>query len=360
MKASMVLFAVLCGVPALVGAATGQITYTLEKAASPTADQSDAYVRIEKAMDSALGYYNTLTTIRKAIRVQYDASVPTADASSNGTLRFGSSRSYMVVGTAMHEIAHTVGVGTTAEYQALMVNGVFTGTRATATLREITGDNTAVLKGDAQHIWPYGINYASEVKSATDLVNHCKIIESLYKDLYRESIAFVGRIRSKSTGQCMVRTGTTLAMGACDDTTSLVRLVAMGDTAPNYRVEFGDRVIDAPNQSTTPGTKIGLYDWNRGTNQKLRIEGGSPATGIVVQLRMVHSSLRLEAVGNGVVQNPASSGTAAQSWELLDPATAALAPHSRTNFVRPGYGTSIDALGRPVREPRSPWTSLGH
>jgi hypothetical protein len=194
--------AVACGVGlALAGApTTGHFTYTLQKAANPTADQLDAYQRIQAAMDSALGYYNTLTTLGEALVVQYDSTVPTADASFTGPVRFGSDRTYMYVGTAMHEMAHTLGSGTTPQYEALVSNGIFTGVRATATLRAITGDPTAVLQCDTQHFWPYGLNYKSEVTSDTVLVDHCRIVQSLVQDLFHDSTIFQGRIRSKSTG----------------------------------------------------------------------------------------------------------------------------------------------------------------
>lgn len=163
-------------------AVTGSVTYTLVKAANPTADQLDAYAKITEAMDSAVKYYNENTTIKKSINVYYEPSVSTADGNINGTIRFGSSRSYMVTATAMHEIAHTVGVGTSSKWKTLIVNGVYTGSNATAELGKITGKSDSVLKGDTQHFWPYGLNYASEVKSEADLINHCRIVEAMKKD----------------------------------------------------------------------------------------------------------------------------------------------------------------------------------
>ena len=160
----------------------GNVTYTLVKAQNPTADQLDAYAKIQAAMDKAISYYNTYTTITKTLRVSYEPSVSTADGNINGSIRFGSNRSYMNHITAMHEIAHTVGVGTSGNWSRLIVNNVYTGTNATAQLRAITGDNTSVLKGDSTHFWPYGLNYTSEVKSEDDLINHCKIVEAMKKD----------------------------------------------------------------------------------------------------------------------------------------------------------------------------------
>lgn len=329
-----------------VQAATGLFTYTLEKTASPTADDLDAYARIGKAMDSAVGYYNTYTTIRKVLKVQYAADVPTADGSGTGAIRFGSNRSYMSVITAMHEIAHTLGVGTTAEYAALLKSGVVEGPKATAALRQISGDPSAILKGDAQHIWPYGLNYASEVKSTADLVSHCKILEGLYQDMFHESLAFEGRIRNVATGTCMVRSGSALALGACTDSGARIRVVAIGDSAPVYRLEFGDKVLDAPNQSSTAGLALGLYAWNRGTNQEVRIEdAATPAAGAKLRLRMVHSALALRSSGAAIVQDVVTAAIDSRTWELLSDATSVTV---RRNVRSIAATERADALGRRV------------
>lgn len=161
---------------------TGNITYTLVQDPNPTADQIDAYNRIKAAMDSALNYYNNLTNISKQLTVYYEPSVQTADASSNGTVRFGSSRSYMNTCTALHEIAHTVGVGQSDGWFRLVQNGVFTGTNTTNELRKITGVSTDQIHGDSMHFWPFGLNYSSEVSSDADYVNHCRIVAAMKAD----------------------------------------------------------------------------------------------------------------------------------------------------------------------------------
>src|SRR5512142_611986 len=68
---------------------TGHITYTLNRAANPTADQSAAYALITTAMDQALGVYNCYANVTKALSVSYDPSVSTADGNFNGSIRFG-------------------------------------------------------------------------------------------------------------------------------------------------------------------------------------------------------------------------------------------------------------------------------
>ena len=43
-------------------------------------------------------------------------------------------------------------------------------------LRQIKGDPYAQLTMDSQHFWPYGLNYSTEYKSESDLINYCKIL----------------------------------------------------------------------------------------------------------------------------------------------------------------------------------------
>lgn len=161
---------------------TGHVTYTLSRAANPTAAQTDAYNRITAAMDQAVAMYNCYTPITKALNVSYNPSVATADGNINGSIRFGATSTMQRI-TAMHEIGHTVGVGTYSAWSSKLSGGIWTGTNATNQLRAITGDSTAVVHGDSMHFWPYGLNYTSEVKSDADLIAHCKIVVALRKDM---------------------------------------------------------------------------------------------------------------------------------------------------------------------------------
>ncbi|MDQ2085388.1 dockerin type I repeat-containing protein [Herbivorax sp. ANBcel31] len=160
---------------------SGNVTYTIFRAENPTSEEQDAYRRIEEAMETAVSYYNTYTTITKELVVLYEPSVPTADGNINGTIRFGNT-SYMNHVTAMHEIAHTVGVGTSHSWRNLIVDGTYAGENATKELRAITGDDSATLKGDGQHFWPYGLNYVHEAETEEDLINHCRIVNAMKKD----------------------------------------------------------------------------------------------------------------------------------------------------------------------------------
>ena len=157
---------------------TGNITYTLD--INPVTYPNE-YKLIKEAMDSACVYYNRYSTFKGNIYVYYNAGIPTAQASYHGSIGFGPSTSYMWVGTAMHEIAHFLGSGTTNSWKANLVSGVWVGAKAKAVIASFgTGE---VLKGDSNsnpiHFWPYGINYRSEVRSATDLIRHVKLVQAM-------------------------------------------------------------------------------------------------------------------------------------------------------------------------------------
>ena len=140
------------------------ITWYLVRASNPTADQQDAYNRITTAMNAAVSMYNGQTTYCSGnLRVEYNTSVATADGSSNGTIRFGRNRAYMTQRCAMHEIAHTQGVGTTTRWTQLRTNGKYTGYYGLQMIRSFVGESSSsTISADGHSFWPYGLNYESE------------------------------------------------------------------------------------------------------------------------------------------------------------------------------------------------------
>jgi hypothetical protein len=160
-----------------VAAAT--ITWTLERASNPTADQQTAYNLITAAMNAAVARYNNLSDLGKSITVRYDPGVPTADGNINGTIRFGN-RGYMTERTALHEIAHTIGVGTSSRWSALGGSGTWTGAQATALVRQFDGSSAKLSTGGG-HFWPYGLNYENEM-SGTAADRHVQIVAAMVRD----------------------------------------------------------------------------------------------------------------------------------------------------------------------------------
>lgn len=155
------------------------ITWTLVRAQNPTADQQDAYTRITSAMNAAVARYNNLSDLGKNITVHYDPNVPTADGNINGTIRFGAKAS-MNERTALHEISHTIGVGTSGDWGSLGCGGTYNGAQATALVKQYDG-SSAAIKCDGSHFWPYGLNYDSEF-SQTNADRHVEIVEAMVRD----------------------------------------------------------------------------------------------------------------------------------------------------------------------------------
>lgn len=162
-------------------AAAGKITWTLVRVGNPSADQQDAYNRITSAMNAAVARYNKWGNWGRNLTVRYTPGVPTAQASINGSIDFGTNRTYMTECTAMHEMAHCFGVGTAAAWSSpLIQNGLFVGGKAVAKIRSFDGPN-AVINTGGGHFWPYGLNYNSEW-SPTSGDRHAQINRAMNDD----------------------------------------------------------------------------------------------------------------------------------------------------------------------------------
>lgn len=302
------LFFAVLSVLALSVTSFAEVTYVLHKSSNPTADEQDAYKRITTVMDSAVKLYNTYSHLSKYINVYYSPGVPTAEASSNGDLRFGENRSYMVVPTAMHEMGHTMGIGTTSEYWAACQDGVFRNDKVQEKLRELSGKPSDELHCDNQHIWPYGLNRASEVESEKDLIIHVQLVEFIYQQLFKEAFFGEGRIKSLSEHKCMgITADNALELMDCAKEETFVKIFSVGDNPVTYYVLLGSRVIDIPNESTAAGVKASTYGYNGGAHQRYVFEGAPVNTPNAFYLKNAKSGHYLQAVGNTVVQNPKKS-----------------------------------------------------
>jgi hypothetical protein len=160
----------------------GHITYTIHRAANPSPDESSAYDAIDTAMSQAVAFYDCYTEVTKAIPVSYDPGVRTSRGSIGDGIRFGSRASMQQI-TAMHEISHTLGVGTDPAWTSHVSHGAWTGPVATAELRIISHDQSAVLHANRQSFAPYGLNATSEVQGAGDLVAHCRLVVAMRTDM---------------------------------------------------------------------------------------------------------------------------------------------------------------------------------
>lgn len=138
----------------------------------------DRKKRIVEAMDAAVAFYNQHGNFKKHVTANNSPGTPTADANWDGWINWGGSINRRV---ALHEISHTLGIGTHPAWRANIKDGKWTGKHALAQLREFDGPS-AVLHADRMHFWPYGLNFDNESSPQND-VRHVKMVAALRKDM---------------------------------------------------------------------------------------------------------------------------------------------------------------------------------
>ena len=134
--------------------------------------------RVVEAMDAAVAVYNAHGSFDRELTVNYHPGVPTAEANYDGRITFGKQIGRR---TALHEIGHTMGVGTTRQWRANLKEGVWQGKTATSLVQAFDGP-AAVLKGDRMHFWPYGLNFENETSPVNE-IRHVKLVIALRRDM---------------------------------------------------------------------------------------------------------------------------------------------------------------------------------
>ena len=150
----------------------GQINLTVREGGNQA-----TYNRIKTASETAKYWWDNLTEMKGfSPSVGFVDGTPTADCSYGGWVRVGSNESYQRCGTILHEWLHGVGVIPWADTEWARFNlrsgtsnaagyptgsGQWLGERVTEVLTFLENTETH-LNGDYQHMWPYGINGASE------------------------------------------------------------------------------------------------------------------------------------------------------------------------------------------------------
>jgi len=135
------------------------------------ADKRNAIIA---CMNDAVSIYNSYGYFDKHVTANYNSGVPTAQAGYSGWIDFGGS-----IGTrvALHEIAHTLGVGQHGGW----TSGGWWGPAANARIKLYEGQGAAIgTSGD--HFWPYGLNYDTE-DGSIPRERHCKMVSAMRRDM---------------------------------------------------------------------------------------------------------------------------------------------------------------------------------
>ena len=128
----------------------GNVTYTLH----------DDNVSFREGVESAVYYFNNFTSIKgHNLSVSYAGDGSTgAHASYGGWMELGSGI-YCGTGIALHEMGHTVGVGTHWMWGVMRdQDGFWYGDRANKVVQFFRNMTNTKLHGDNTHMGPYGVN----------------------------------------------------------------------------------------------------------------------------------------------------------------------------------------------------------
>ena len=170
------------------------ITYTLIE---PWTWPADIRNQIENSIAEAVGLYNQHGSFNKHLNIRFTTwPGVTAEANFNGDLTFGTLRNTRV---ALHEMAHTLGIGTIWEWGDRMVNGRWTGTHANNQIKIYDGGGAWVY-GDKWHFWPYGLNYDNE-DGDVNHIRHIRIVAALIADMGFLSFITEPTSRTINTGE---------------------------------------------------------------------------------------------------------------------------------------------------------------
>ncbi len=164
---------------AISTSASGQLSWRFT---TTSGVPQDVINRITTAMNAAVSRYNSWGNWSpRTLTVEYNTGVPTADANISGHIRFGSNTSYMTECTAMHEISHTYGVGTSSSWSYPLIQDYkFVGANAVAKIHEFDGSSATISTGGS-HFWPYGLNYNSEW-STTNGDRNAQLVWAMVQD----------------------------------------------------------------------------------------------------------------------------------------------------------------------------------
>ena len=113
----------------------------------------------------------------------------------------------------------------------------------------------------------------------------------------------------------MVANDNDITLGDCNSANAIATLTESGNS---YRINFGEKVLEIPNEAKTAGDAVGLWGWNGKAHQLLNLNKLPEYDGWVVSMRFAHSGHYVQTNNNDVIQNgyPKENATIAH-WRIL-------------------------------------------
>jgi hypothetical protein len=124
------------------------------------------------------------------------------------------------------------------------------------------------------------------------------------------------RLMSVANGKCMVPSGSAMRLGDCRSPDAMVKLESQGGSV--YRVNFGDQVLEIPNESKEPGVEAGVYTWNGKGHQRMVFEPQTGFDDLVVRIKVQLSGHYLRMHQDSLVlQDWNTSWPWNQNWKII-------------------------------------------
>lgn len=185
---------------------------------------------------------------------------------------------------------------------------------------EVTADNPAYLECDWVRVWEK--NPAVEVPTGNL------------------------RFYSISEGKCLVADNNDIKLGDCESGSSYATLSESGSA---YRINFGEKVLEIPNESKAAGDAVGLWGWNGKAHQLLNLNKLGEYSGWVVSMRFSHSGHYVQASNGDVIQDGFPEGDERTAhWRILkegEEPTSTDLTNSRPTCQIVCYDNHLEVLG---------------
>ncbi len=177
-KTAAIAAMAICAAVTAPTIARGALTFTIG-GSWDTVDRQNAATTAMQLVVNRFNAYGNFGNYN--IYVYYNSGIPTAQASYLGSIGFGGT--WPADRVAQHESNHYLGSGTYWNWSNLWTGThIWTGSKMNRLIQQFDGDG-AVLHGNTQHFWPYGLNYDSEVVNDSIYMRNIALMYAMRQDM---------------------------------------------------------------------------------------------------------------------------------------------------------------------------------
>jgi hypothetical protein len=238
---------------------------------------------ITNSIERAVMMYNSVGSFDKQINACNSPGTQTAEAFYNGDIFFGGSRNYR---TALHEMGHTMGVGTHSKWNSLFTDGRWTGMYGNAQIKELDGPDAFIRDYGIHFGLNYGLNYDNELTGDNDR-RHVLMIAAMRRDMGIATTLWMPSTTSIANGtyRLVPRHAPNSSLDVLNanpnNSAGLGIYTSNGQANQNFLLDLqsdgsyrirtalaGNRCAELPGGTTTNGTQVKLWDNNGSAGQR--------------------------------------------------------------------------------------------